>query len=73
MHSDDGSVGGSMMGAFIALAVYLQLARAQDLSVPSTWRDPSTTLTSSTRVTIAQDCVDTLTAQLDTSTGSFTG
>ncbi|KAH7928605.1 Six-hairpin glycosidase, partial [Leucogyrophana mollusca] len=63
-----------MLGsAFVVFAIAFHSVTGQNLSVPSTWRDPSTTLSSSDRVTIAQNCIDTLTAQLDTSTGSFNG
>lgn len=44
------------------------------LKFPCThWQDPNTSLSFSKRVSIAQDCINTLTAVLDTSTGSFHG
>ncbi|KAG1745167.1 endo-1,6-alpha-mannosidase [Suillus lakei] len=55
----------------LALASAFPFAVAQDLSVPSTWRDPSTSLSFSDRVSIAQNCINSLTAILDTGTGSF--
>ncbi|OAX42321.1 endo-1,6-alpha-mannosidase [Rhizopogon vinicolor AM-OR11-026] len=56
---------------FLALAFCLTVA--QNLSIPSTWRDPTTSLSLSERVSIAQNCIDTLTGVLNTSTGSFSG
>ncbi|KAG1775154.1 endo-1,6-alpha-mannosidase [Suillus placidus] len=62
-----------LASSLVALALAFPFAVAQDLSVPSTWRDPSTSLSFLDRVSIAQNCINTLTAVLDTGTGSFSG
>ncbi|KAJ8592414.1 endo-1,6-alpha-mannosidase [Rhizopogon salebrosus TDB-379] len=62
-----------MLSSLVSLALAFHLTVAQNLSVPSTWRDPHTSSSFSELVSIAQDCINTLTAVLDTSTGSFSG
>ncbi|KAG0696120.1 endo-1,6-alpha-mannosidase [Suillus ampliporus] len=62
-----------LTGSLVALALPFPFTVAQNLSVPSTWRDPSTSLSRSDRVSVAQNCVNTLTAVLETGTGSFSG
>ncbi|EPQ56699.1 endo-1,6-alpha-mannosidase [Gloeophyllum trabeum ATCC 11539] len=49
------------------------LSLAQDLSVPSSWREPTNSRSSSDRVTIAQNAINVILGQLDSSDAQFNG
>ncbi|KZT25179.1 endo-1,6-alpha-mannosidase [Neolentinus lepideus HHB14362 ss-1] len=49
------------------------LAWAQDLSVPSSWREPTNSRSYSDRVSIAQNAIDVMTGQLNSANAQFNG
>ncbi|TFK51956.1 endo-1,6-alpha-mannosidase [Heliocybe sulcata] len=49
------------------------LALAQDLSVPSGWREPTNSRSYSDRVSIAQNAINEMTGQLNSATAQFNG
>ncbi|KAF8993436.1 hypothetical protein BDQ17DRAFT_1368327 [Cyathus striatus] len=62
-----------MLLSTLTLLMLSSTILAQDLSVPTAWRKPTTSLSQSTRIARAQRGIDTMLTQLDASTGQFTG
>ncbi|PPQ72766.1 hypothetical protein CVT26_003148 [Gymnopilus dilepis] len=62
-----------MLLEIVPLIALCAVAVAQSLSPDPNWRDPSTTRTKSERITIAQNAINTMLQQLDSSTAQFNG
>ncbi|KAJ6485521.1 endo-1,6-alpha-mannosidase [Mycena sanguinolenta] len=57
----------------LALVSLVSTVAAQDLGVPLSWREFSNSRPLSERITIAQNAINEMTPQLDSSTGEFNG
>ncbi|KAJ6471896.1 endo-1,6-alpha-mannosidase [Mycena sanguinolenta] len=57
----------------LALVSLVSAVAAQDLGVPLSWREFSNSRPLSERITIAQNAINEMTPQLDSSTGEFNG
>ncbi|THG95207.1 hypothetical protein EW026_g6407 [Hermanssonia centrifuga] len=62
-----------MMLAISVCSLFVVLGIAQDLSVPSTWREPSTSRSLSERITISQAATNSILPQLTSNNGQFNG
>ncbi|KAF8799206.1 endo-1,6-alpha-mannosidase [Phlegmacium glaucopus] len=61
------------MTMLLLLLLPFALISAQDLSVPTTWRKPINSRPLSDRISISQKAIDTITPELNSSTGQFNG
>ncbi|EDR05181.1 endo-1,6-alpha-mannosidase [Laccaria bicolor S238N-H82] len=64
--------GGHILFIYV-LSLLFALVSAQDLSVPTSWRKPSTSRPLSERISISQDAINSILPQLDSATGEFNG
>ncbi|KZT68825.1 endo-1,6-alpha-mannosidase [Daedalea quercina L-15889] len=62
-----------MFTTFFSTSLLCAVALAQDLGVPTTWREFSNNRSLSERISIAQAGINVIDAQLDASTASFSG
>ncbi|KAJ4494576.1 endo-1,6-alpha-mannosidase [Lentinula edodes] len=61
------------LALFVGLLPSLSLVFAQDLGVPTTWREFNNSRLLAERISIAKSAIDTILPQLDTSNGQFDG